>query len=126
MPILEVSPVQKWPKHHRKAPATSQPLPTPRKAASVEGPSTEFSLGPGSRSVFALPTTTGKSVYLRERMKLLRKAALCLFPWHQLCCLAPGLRGQERASTYIGDAEERQQKGSQDNAKSEELSVPMQ
>lgn len=59
-------------------------------------------------------------------MKLLRNAAVGLFPWHQLCCQALGLRGQERATTYIGDAEERQQEGGQDNAKSEELSVPMQ
>lgn len=32
---------------------------------------------------------------------------------------------QEQEMTYVGDAEERQQESSQDNAKSEELSMPM-
>lgn len=58
-------------------------------------------------------------------MELLRNDEVCLFPWHQLRCQAPGLTGQEQATTYVGDAEERQQEGGQDNAKSEELSVPM-
>lgn len=40
----------------------------------------------------------------------------------------PGTRAdirQEQETTYVGDTEERQQESSQDNAKSEELSMPM-
>lgn len=39
----------------------------------------------------ALPVTTGKWVYVRERMGLLRNNAVRLFPWHQMFYQAPGL-----------------------------------